>query len=118
MLNVVPYMEPLIPKEFDKDILKKALRDVGLADGRPFDRAQLDRAEQELKAIPRYAEIDRDTIEAVLEEASKFASQVAFPLNVVGDVEGCTYQGDGVVSTPPGFNTRNASRSAASGLGR
>ena len=36
-------------KEFDKDILKKSLRDVGLADGRPFDKAQLDRAEQELK---------------------------------------------------------------------
>ena len=30
-------------------MLKKALRDVGLADGRPFDKAQLDRAEQELK---------------------------------------------------------------------
>lgn len=36
-------------KEFDKDVLKRALRDVGLADGRPFDKAQLDRAEQELK---------------------------------------------------------------------
>jgi outer membrane protein insertion porin family len=36
-------------KEFDKDVLKKALQDVGLADGRPYDRAQLDRAEQELK---------------------------------------------------------------------
>ncbi|MEY4099081.1 MAG: hypothetical protein RL300_252, partial [Pseudomonadota bacterium] len=36
-------------KEFDKDVLTKALRDVGLADGRPFDKAQLDRAEQELK---------------------------------------------------------------------
>ncbi|MFM2276345.1 MAG: hypothetical protein RL211_2217 [Pseudomonadota bacterium] len=36
-------------KEFDKDILKKALRDVGLADGRPFDKALVDRAEQELK---------------------------------------------------------------------
>ncbi len=36
-------------KEFDKDVLKKALRDIGLADGRPFDRALLDRAEQELK---------------------------------------------------------------------
>lgn len=35
--------------EFDKEVLKKALRDVGLADGRPFDKAQLDRAEQELK---------------------------------------------------------------------
>ncbi len=36
-------------KEFDKEVLKKALHDVGLADGRPFDKAQLDRAEQELK---------------------------------------------------------------------
>ena len=36
-------------KEFDKDVLKKALRDVGLADGRPYDKALADRAEQELK---------------------------------------------------------------------
>jgi outer membrane protein insertion porin family len=36
-------------KEFDKDALKKSLRDVGLTDGRPFDKALLDRAEQELK---------------------------------------------------------------------
>ena len=36
-------------KEFDKDALKKAMRDVGLADGRPFDKALADRAEQELK---------------------------------------------------------------------
>ncbi|MDD0814129.1 outer membrane protein assembly factor BamA [Curvibacter sp. HBC28] len=36
-------------KEFDKDTMKKAMRDVGLADGRPFDKALADRAEQELK---------------------------------------------------------------------
>lgn len=36
-------------KEFDKDVLKNALRDVGLMDGRPFDKALVDRAEQELK---------------------------------------------------------------------
>jgi outer membrane protein insertion porin family len=36
-------------KEFDKDVLRKALRDVGLAEGRPFDKALADRAEQELK---------------------------------------------------------------------
>lgn len=36
-------------KEFDKDQLKKALRDNGIAEGRIFDRATLDRAEQELK---------------------------------------------------------------------
>ena len=36
-------------KEFDKDALKKALKDVGLTDGRPYDKALIDRAEQELK---------------------------------------------------------------------
>ena len=36
-------------KEFDKEVLKKALRDIGLTDGRPFDKALADRAEQELK---------------------------------------------------------------------
>jgi outer membrane protein insertion porin family len=36
-------------KEFDADTLKKALRDFGLAEGRPFDKSVLDRAEQELK---------------------------------------------------------------------
>jgi len=36
-------------KEFDKDALVKSLREVGLADGRPYDKALTDRAEQELK---------------------------------------------------------------------
>ncbi|MGI9218357.1 MAG: POTRA domain-containing protein, partial [Hydrogenophaga sp.] len=36
-------------KEFDAEVLKKALRDVGLAEGRPYDKALADRAEQELK---------------------------------------------------------------------
>lgn len=36
-------------KEFDKDVLTMALREVGLAEGRPFDKALADKAEQELK---------------------------------------------------------------------
>ena len=36
-------------KEFEKDQLIKSLRQIGLGDGRIFDRSQLDRAEQELK---------------------------------------------------------------------
>lgn len=36
-------------KEFDKAALVKSLREVGLAEGRPFDKALADRAEQELK---------------------------------------------------------------------
>src|SRR5687768_11636995 len=36
-------------KEFDGDTVRKVLRDLGLAEGRIFDRAVLDNAEQELK---------------------------------------------------------------------
>jgi outer membrane protein insertion porin family len=36
-------------KEFDNEVLTKALRDIGLTEGRPFDKALADRAEQELK---------------------------------------------------------------------
>jgi outer membrane protein insertion porin family len=36
-------------KEFEKDTLKKALKDIGLAEARIFDRSALDRAEQEIK---------------------------------------------------------------------
>jgi alkylation response protein AidB-like acyl-CoA dehydrogenase len=43
----------------------------------------------QLKEIPAHAELDVDTVNAVLEEGGKFASQVLFPLNQVGDREGC-----------------------------
>ena len=36
-------------KEFEKDTLKKALKDIGVVEARIFDRSALDRAEQELK---------------------------------------------------------------------
>lgn len=36
-------------KEFDAEVLRKSLRDVGLTEARPFDKALADRAEQELK---------------------------------------------------------------------
>lgn len=36
-------------KEFEKDAVKKSLRDVGLGEARVFDRSLLERAEQELK---------------------------------------------------------------------
>lgn len=46
---VVASVEFVGTKEFEKDALTKALREVGIAEGRPFDRALVDRAEQELK---------------------------------------------------------------------
>ncbi|MGC4393874.1 MULTISPECIES: outer membrane protein assembly factor BamA [Hydrogenophaga] len=36
-------------KEFGDDVLKNVLRDIGLTEGRPYDKALADRAEQELK---------------------------------------------------------------------
>ncbi|MCC6867271.1 MAG: outer membrane protein assembly factor BamA [Burkholderiales bacterium] len=36
-------------KEFDTDTVKKALKEIGITEGRIFDRSALDRAEQELK---------------------------------------------------------------------
>jgi outer membrane protein insertion porin family len=36
-------------KEFDKDVIVKAMKEVGIAEGRIFDRALLEKAEQELK---------------------------------------------------------------------
>src|ERR687898_894596 len=36
-------------KEFEPDVVRKVLRDLGMAEGRIFDRAVLDAAEQELK---------------------------------------------------------------------
>ena len=36
-------------KEFDKEPLTKSLRDAGIGEGLPFDRAVIDRAEQEIK---------------------------------------------------------------------
>ena len=36
-------------KEFDKDPLIKSLRDAGIGEGLPFDKALIDRAEQEIK---------------------------------------------------------------------
>ncbi|MFT3856846.1 MAG: outer membrane protein assembly factor BamA [Aquabacterium sp.] len=46
---VISRVEFVGTKEFDKDALLKALKDVGIGEGQPFDRALADRAEQELK---------------------------------------------------------------------
>jgi alkylation response protein AidB-like acyl-CoA dehydrogenase len=56
------------------------------------------------KAMPPHAEVDADTINAVLEEAGRFASQVVFPLNQSGDTEGCTLdKSTHEVKAPTGF---------------
>lgn len=46
---IIANVEFVGTKEFDQETLLKALREVGIADGRPYDQALVDRAEQELK---------------------------------------------------------------------
>ena len=46
-------------------------------------------AVEELKQLPAHADIDIDTINAVIEEGGKFASTILAPINQSGDEEGC-----------------------------
>jgi len=56
------------------------------------------------KHMPKHAEVDADTMNAVLEEAGKFAAEVAQPLNRVGDEQGCVLdKTTHEVKTPDGF---------------
>jgi butyryl-CoA dehydrogenase len=58
----------------------------------------------ELKQLPRHAEIDADLINQVLEEGGKFTSEVLFPLNHSGDREGCKLDiATHEVTPPAGF---------------
>jgi len=58
----------------------------------------------DLQHIPQHADMDADTINAVLEEGGKFASEVLFPLNMSGDAEGCVLDPKThSVTTPKGF---------------
>ncbi|MFM7706328.1 MAG: acyl-CoA dehydrogenase N-terminal domain-containing protein, partial [Rubrivivax sp.] len=57
-----------------------------------------------LKTLPAHAEVDADTINAVLEEGGKFAAEVVFPLNASGDAQGCRHEKTThEVRTPDGF---------------
>jgi len=57
-----------------------------------------------LKTLPRHQEIDAETLDAVIEQAGKFAAEVVFPLNTSGDAQGCTLdKSTHEVATPEGF---------------
>ncbi|MFN9377818.1 MAG: acyl-CoA dehydrogenase N-terminal domain-containing protein, partial [Novosphingobium sp.] len=55
---------------------------------------------QDYAALPGFAGATPDMVEAVVEEAGKFCSEVLAPINLAGDQEGCTRHPDGSVSAP------------------
>ena len=64
---------------------------------------------EELRMLPRHADIDIDTINAVLEEGGKFTAEVLAPLNASGDAEGCTLDtATHEVRTPQGYKAAYA----------
>ena len=59
-----------------------------------------------------YGDLDEETVDSVLAEAGRFASDVIAPLNSVGDKIGTPFK-NGVVTTPPGWKEAYATWAAA-----
>lgn len=55
---------------------------------------------QDYAALPGFSGATPDMVDAVVEEAGKFCSEVLAPINLAGDQEGCTRHADGSVSVP------------------
>jgi 3-(methylthio)propanoyl-CoA dehydrogenase len=56
-----------------------------------------------LSKLKAYEHADPDTVFGVIEESGRFVADVVGPLNQAGDSVGSTLDGDGKVTTPPGF---------------
>ena len=57
---------------------------------------------QAVRGLPGYAEATDDLVDAVLDEAGRFAAEVLAPLNASGDRQGCVFE-NGAVRVPDGF---------------
>ena len=56
-----------------------------------------------LSKLEAFGHADPETVFGVIEESGRFMADVVGPLNRVGDTAGSTLDGDGQVTTPPGF---------------
>ena len=74
-----------------------------------FVMHELLNAVPQLQEIPAHAELDIDTVNAVLAEGGKFAAEVLLPINQSGDREGCALdKATHEVRTPAGFKAAYA----------
>jgi 3-(methylthio)propanoyl-CoA dehydrogenase len=71
----------------------------------------------ELAKLEHFAEATPDTVNAILEESSKFATEVLDPLNWSGDREGSKRNADNTVTTPKGFKEAYQGYRAMGGAG-
>ncbi len=58
---------------------------------------------EQVSKLNGFQHADPSTVDAILEEAGRFFSEVIAPLNTVGDRQGSTLNEDGSVTTPDGF---------------
>ncbi|RIJ24388.1 acyl-CoA dehydrogenase [Henriciella barbarensis] len=58
---------------------------------------------QNYSNLDGFADATPDIVDQILETSGKFASEVLFPLNSVGDKQGCKRADDATVKTPDGF---------------
>ena len=56
-----------------------------------------------LSKLEAFGHADPGTVFGVIEQSGRFMADVVGPLNRVGDTAGSTLDGDGQVTTPPGF---------------
>ena len=59
-----------------------------------------------------YGDLSDDIVDAVLDEAGRFATEVLAPLNTVGDRHGALFK-DGAVTMPPGWKEAYGAWAAA-----
>ncbi len=55
-----------------------------------------------IRQLPGFEDLDRETLESILQQAGRFVSERLLPINRSGDEAGCSWS-DGRVSTPEGF---------------
>ncbi len=69
------------------------------------------------QAHDKLSHVDEDTVDMILDEMAKFATEVLLPLNQSGDDEGAKYLGDGKVTTPTGYKDAFAQYAEAGWIG-
>ncbi len=72
---------------------------------------------QRYNNLPGFADATSDVVEAILGEGAKLCEEVFAPLNRTGDLEGCTRNPDGSVTTPKGFKEAYEAYSAGGWMG-